>query len=214
MGSWALSVVLMRGRGPGRRRAGGPGAPGSGRCAVRGADAGEARRGRARGYSSPDRRLPPLLQATAGCVFDSGGGGSGDGGGRRGKRRPPDSGARPPERSPARGQRLGSRPGAEAPPLLPFPPVKRLELCARSGGLRDRQTPRRERQDSSGARPSACRGSGSSSAPFLSYTLSPPDLPTVVQAACSVYFSSSFPVPFLCPLPLPPFAPFQRLGTY
>lgn len=170
MGSWALSVVLMRApgsRAPAGRWPRGPLGPGSGRCAVRGADAGEARRGRARGYSSPDRRLPPLLQATAGCVFDSGGGGSGDGGGRRGqappptgrgKRRPPDSGARPPERSPARGQRLGSRPGAEAPPLLPFPLAKRLELCARSGGLRDRQTRRRERQDSSGAGLSACRG--------------------------------------------------------
>lgn len=104
--------------------------PGDRRCAVRGADAGEARPSpRLFTAGSPAAAAP----ATAEFTFDRGGRGGG-GGGRRGqspprtrraKRQPPDSGARPPERSPSRGQRLGSSP-AWRPRLscLPFPLVR------------------------------------------------------------------------------------------
>lgn len=183
---------------------------------------GEARRGRARGYSSPDRRLLPPLQATAGFMFDSGGGGRGNGGGRRGqappptgrgKRRPPDSGARPPERRPARGQRLGSRPGAEAPPLLPFPLVKRPELYARSGlpGLTDAEE--REAGQFWGKtlhlQRLRVRGSLPFPHPFLS---SPP--PLWSRLRLPYIFLLPFRFLLCAPLPLPPFSPFHCLETY
>lgn len=233
MGSWALSVVLTRApgsRAPVGRWPRGLLGPGSGRCAVRGADAGEARRGEAAPQAIPRRpagccrscrqRLGLGLTAAGVRV------GTARGGGGRRLRRPGGGSGGPqapaPARRrgvpPARGQRLGSRPGAEAPPLLPFPLVKRLELRARSGLPGPADTEEREAGQFWGkALPlqrlrvlgSFVRGSLPLLHPFLS---SPPPL----WSRLPLLYIFLLPFRFLlgAPLRLPPFSPFHCREPY
>lgn len=134
-GPGALSTVLMRtprARAPVGWWASGRLGTGDGRCAVRGADAGTGpgRRGRARGSSPPDRRLPLFLQATARFIFDSGSGGGG-GRGRRGQAPPPTGRGKHGPQTPAPARRRGAppaarglapaRPGGPASPARPSP---------------------------------------------------------------------------------------------
>lgn len=135
MGPGALSTVLMktpRAREPVGWWASGRLGTGGGGCAVRGADAGAGpgRRGRARGSSPPDHRLPLLLQPTAGFIFDSGSGGGG-GRGRRGQAPPRTGRGKRGPQTPAPARRRGAppaargfapaRPGGPASPARPSP---------------------------------------------------------------------------------------------
>lgn len=150
MGPGALSAVLMRtprARPVGRwavRRLG----PGDGFCAVRGADAGEARPRRR--LFTADLPLPLLLQATAGFILDSGGrdGGGGAGGGGARRLHGPGGGSRGPQTpAPARGR--GAPPAARGSPLPPRPArrprLSRLPfpLVRTPGALRSLQKPLR-----------------------------------------------------------------------